>query len=374
MIEFPHLYKAGAPAGTPPEVISRVFELERAQSAAGVEPIYSLRHLAHLSDVGYTFLRQVAAREIDAYVVYEIRKRDGRSMRSIAAPDERLQIAQRWLLDNVFSRFETHRSSFAYQVGRSARKCAEVHVGSSWMLHFDLRDFFHQSDERDAFRLLVQHNYSRLVSFELARLVTRMPTTRQSWLPRKYSEEPTPRAVADFPYLPRRLGYVPQGAPTSGALTNALALALDQRLEAIASDLDLVYSRYADDLTLSSSAKFTRSHAARAAAALSSAIAGTGYELNASKTRVILPGRRMEVLGMLVDGSSVRLTVRTRKRIEFHLRGIEEFGLESHRMHAGFRDSVSMLHFLHGLIDYAWDVEPTRASTYRDRLALIAPI
>ena len=49
---------------------------------------------------------------------------------------------------------------------------------------------------------------------------------------------------------PRRL---PQGAPTSPALTNLICLRLDQRLSGLAAKLGFTYTRYADDMTFSAS-------------------------------------------------------------------------------------------------------------------------
>ena len=49
---------------------------------------------------------------------------------------------------------------------------------------------------------------------------------------------------------PRRL---PQGAPTSPALTNLICWRLDRRLSGLAAKLGFTYTRYADDMTFSAS-------------------------------------------------------------------------------------------------------------------------
>lgn len=49
------------------------------------------------------------------------------------------------------------------------------------------------------------------------------------------------RVIAE--YTTTRVGFLPQGAPTSGALANLIARPLDERLTAIADDLQLVYTR-----------------------------------------------------------------------------------------------------------------------------------
>ena len=50
---------------------------------------------------------------------------------------------------------------------------------------------------------------------------------------------------------------LPQGAPTSPALTNIVCLNLDRRLTGLAEKIGLRYSRYADDLTFSLPANST---------------------------------------------------------------------------------------------------------------------
>ena len=52
------------------------------------------------------------------------------------------------------------------------------------------------------------------------------------------------------------LGYLPQGAPTSPKLSNLALRGFDQKIRIIAGQHGLTYSRYADDLTLSTRNEF----------------------------------------------------------------------------------------------------------------------
>jgi RNA-directed DNA polymerase len=369
----PHRYRTLTPAGLDPAIVDRALVLESRQRASGVQPIYTLRHLAHMSGVGYGFLRRVVERESDPYNIYTIRKRDGKSLRSIAAPDEGLAAVQRWLLDETFAKMPTTPWSFAYERASSSIKCAQEHLGATWLLKMDLKDFFHGTDERDVYHLLRKHGYSELVAFELGRIVTRSVKETQNWLPTKYAKTVDWRRDAGFPYdKPVRLGYLPQGASTSGAIANVLASGLDRSLNKLAVSYGTTYTRYADDLTFSGG-PFDRASAQKLASSVTSAIFAAGYAPNENKTRLIGPGRRLEVLGILVDGSKLHLPARFRKRIETHLYGLETYGVTGHLDNRGFRDIDGMSRHILGLIAHVHAVDSSLAKLYYSRFASAFP-
>jgi len=377
MIQSPHLYRKHAPVGTDPRIVERVLEIERSQAGLSVHPVYTLGHLSNLTKVNYSYLRSVIARSIDPYQVFEVRKHRG-GVRSIAAPEGRIQHVQRWTLDSIYSQLETHDSSFAYTIGRSAPLAAARHLGAKWLIKLDLKDFFHQIDERQIYRLLRKYRYERLVAFELARLATRLPSSYQGWLPSKYEHSSQTPRYGFAPYWAEdsklgRLGYLPQGAPSSGAIANAIALGLDRSISQLAARHEMSYTRYADDITLSSTNTFVRRLAGRLIASVGRSAADAGFELNLKKTKILGPGTRLDVLGVLVDGPVLRLTKKTREKIEWHLRGIENNGIYNHQMHARFHDPEGMLNFLSGLIHYARDVDPHLAGEYYRRFNRIDP-
>ena len=90
--------------------------------------------------------------------------------------------------------------------------------------------------------------YSREAAVWLGRLTT---TALPASLVRQSSSNPDLQ-----PYLGRRL---PQGAPTSAALANLSAFALDLRLAGLARSFGVQYTRYSDDLTFSGDERFLRS-------------------------------------------------------------------------------------------------------------------
>lgn len=381
-MKSPHLYRKNAPADRDPAVIERAIQLSEAQEAAGVTPVLTLKHLAVQADVPLGLLERITARATDAYHLHEIRKRDRVSKRVIAAPTAELRRAQRWLLDNVFARIPVSPHAFAYITGRSAPQCARQHVGSSWLLKLDVKDFFHEFDEAQVFGLLRSVQYSPLVSLEISRIVTRHVSTPQTWLPKKYESVSARRPVPDMDPMsvlfdadgetpahlahPRgaRLGYLPQGSPCSGAISNALSRQLDADLAALATSRGMTFTRYADDITLSSSETFDRDQAEKALHEAAAILRRNRLTPNRRKTKIVTPGRPLVVLGVRVDGDQSRLPRRMRDRIEFHLRGVERFGFAAHSRHAGFDDVLGFGNFLYGLIRYAHDVQPSIAESY----------
>lgn len=377
MIKSPHLYRAGAPADTSSAVIDRVLEIEQRQRHLGVHSVYTLGHLSFLTGIGSDYLRKVVSRQVDPYTVFDVSKRNG-GKRSIAAPEADLQSVQRWIGVNIFAKMQNHGSSFAYQTGKSAPEAARRHAGANFLVKLDLKDFFHEIDERRIYRLLRKYRYDKLPAFEIARLCTRLPGKPQSWLPERYSR-PSQSFRYDFaPYAayPEHigyLGYLPQGAPSSGAVANGIAHGLDTLLFEISAQKGFIYTRYADDLTFSSSRDFNRTEAESLIHSVRREVVGQGFRLNEAKSRISPPGSRLMVLGVLVDGERIRLSRRMRRSIEWHLRGIELNGMAAHSVHAKFRDVEGFVNYLFGLIYYANDVDPAYAAEKKALLNELLP-
>lgn len=337
---------------------------ERARlTARGSYPILSLGHLAHETGASYTYLREVVSRTRDPYRSLAIPKGNGGS-RAISSPDPILADVQRWILANSLSNLPGNTASFAYQPGRSIVQCAERHLGAQWMIKMDLHNFFDTVTESRVYKVFRNLGYQRLVAFELARLTTRAEGARhRSWLAARYE---IPSYAVDTP------GILPQGAPTSGQLANAAAGALDDVLQRLALEEGLTYTRYSDDLVFSNLDRFSRAGAVKLIRQISEAIGEERFVVHQHKTRIVPPGARKVVLGLLVD-ETIRLLPEHRRRIEVHLRGCEQFGLANHARHRGFESVFSFVNHLGGWISFALGVDQARAIAWRHRLhSLIA--
>lgn len=358
----PHLYyQNGLELGVPLPALNRASAETARLRAQGAYPILSLGHLASETGASYSYLREVVSRVRDPYRSIAVPKATG-GTRPISAPEPILMDVQRWLLDNVLDKLPSHPASYAYRSKVSIVHCATQHLGARWMVKMDLHDFFGTVTEASVYRVFRRLGYGKLVSFELARITTRAEDAQHApWIAAK---------TVIGSYAVTAAGVLPQGGPTSGLLANAAAARLDRLLQALALKGGLTYTRYSDDLTFSSHDPFHRSAAETVIREVSGLIRRAGFVAHGSKTRIVPPGARKIVLGLLVD-SSVRLMPEHRRRIELHLRGCEEFGLALHSAHRGFRSVFSFVNHLDGWIAFALGVEGERASGWRQRLHLI---
>ncbi|ALC04836.1 hypothetical protein CDES_01850 [Corynebacterium deserti GIMN1.010] len=347
----PNLYINQRPNEMPGRVAKIAWRGIVSQRDRGLTPILTLGHLASATGIDHAFLRSVVDRSWDPYQEIKISKKRG-GTRKLARPHPLLMEAQRWILYNVLPNLELNDASFAYTSGRSIVDCAQRHVGARWILKLDLKDFFDSVSEKSIYRIFLNLGYEKLVSLELARLCTRVTPNS----PRFGGNLDKYETIFDYRHPAQ--GQLPQGAPTSGALANAAMFRIDCALQKLARKHSYTYTRYSDDLVFSTGEKASRSQLITLKKKIQHEIVSTRFQLRKDKTRIITPGARKIVLGLLITESEVRLTPEFKRRILVHLRGVEKFGLYSHVQHRNFDSTLSFINHLEGLIEFASNVEP----------------
>lgn len=328
--------------------------------------LLTLGHLACRTKVPLETLRYYVTRSAEnPYRRFYVRKRSG-GRRWISVPSEALHTVQRWLSAHVLRHVPVHPASKAFRPGDSIRACAEEHAGARWLVKLDIADFFGSITEIQVFRAFTRMGYNRLVSMQLARLCTDTPRVSakyrfQAW-----------RAKHKWPRIPgyqqRFLGRLPQGAPSSPMLANLAVADIDAAVAEIAGSYGLTYTRYSDDITLSTRGTFSRRLATHVIEEVAQVLKVRGLYLNRKKTSVSHPGARRVVLGLLVDGLEPRLTKTFRDRLRQHLYYLETRGIAAHVAARSFDSAGGLYRHLRGLIDYANSVDPAYASALRSRL------
>jgi hypothetical protein len=108
---------------------------------------------------------------------------------------------------------------------------------------------------------------------------------------------------------------LPQGAPTSPAITNALCLRLDRRLAGLAAKRGWRYSRYADDMTFSMpNGEKVPTGVKTMMGLVRRIVQSEGFAINDDKTRVHRTGGRQSVTGLVVNGDGDPRTPRKLRR------------------------------------------------------------
>jgi hypothetical protein len=255
-------------------------------------------------------------REVDSgthYHRWRIPKRDG-STRLISAPKPQLKEVQRWITREITEHLPVHSAAHGFLVGRSIVTNAQVHAGARVVVKLDIEGFYPTVTFPRVKGLLRKAGLGEQVATLLALLATECPR-EELMLEGKTSYVATgPRSL-------------PQGAPTSPSITNALCLRLDCRLVGLAARLGCRYTRYADDLTFSfhdepaKGKRKSRSKAKPADAqpeaaegekpdlvgtlikAVTRIVAAEGFAIKPKKTRVMRSGRRQRVTGLVVNAA-----------------------------------------------------------------------
>ena len=160
------------------------------------------------------------------YQVHTITKRNGRGTRLIAQPTSELKAIQRWIVEKYIKHLPVHDSAMAYRKNKNIAHHARIHVESKYLLKIDFKDFFPSIKSRDFTRHIVNHLKieSRLAT-ELSYLLFRRDEKRRLTLS--------------------------IGAPSSPAISNTLLYEFDLKLFDYCRERNIRYSRYADDLALS---------------------------------------------------------------------------------------------------------------------------
>lgn len=242
--------------------------------------IKTARELANLLEVPVGQLLFILYKKKDKYKEFSVKKKSGKE-RIIDAPCSSLQILQRKVLPLIEPHYRVKKPVHGFVGGgKGIISNAEQHKKKNYVLNIDLKDFFHS------------------VNFGRVRGIFLKPPFSMGT-----------QAATVLAQLCTHNGRLPQGACTSPIISNLAATHLDKALVKLASNFQLTYTRYADDLTFSSNQKFpsgivehiTETKELAAGRLLEKAVNDAGFEINTKKTRLAHKSQRQEVTGLIVN-------------------------------------------------------------------------
>ena len=210
------------------------------------------------------------------YLSYPIPKKSG-GRRWLDAPQDELKSLQEEILHNILYEFQPHPNAVGFRRNVSMIKGAKKHLKSKVILSLDIVDFFSAITAQMVYELFYRVNY---------KLGNRKKPT--------LSKEDKKNIVNLLTYKNK----LPQGAPTSPALSNLIFYRYDKPLTELAKNHNLIYTRYADDISFSS---IDDSIDIKKVLPDIKKILEPNFELNHKKTRVKRQHQRMTVTGIVVN-------------------------------------------------------------------------
>jgi RNA-directed DNA polymerase len=304
-------FSAAFERSEPAPMIRRSFMARTSMGAARwpVVPLHSVKDLRDLLGLGHDELMWLADTRQLERTVREERLRHYRyrwatksngGFRLIEEPKPLLKHLQRVLGREILDHVPAHNAAHGFRHGRSAITYASTHAGHAIVIHLDLEDFFGTVTAGRVFGIFRSCGYPEGVAHLLTALSTNS-IPRSVWTARAHLASPL---LADSHF---RLGqhlrhpHLPQGAPMSPALANLSAYRLDLRLTGLARSAGIVYSRYADDLALSTSTHLARSQVERLVNLVEGIATEEGFRVNPFKTFFQRSSQRQRLAGLVVN-------------------------------------------------------------------------
>lgn len=212
------------------------------------------------------------------YITLRIPKKSG-GLRIIHAPKGDLKLVQRKIARALAHEYVSLPCVHGFTNGRSVATNASEHTKKKFILALDLRDFFPSISAGRIHNLFTKYfGFSDKVANTLTELVC-------------YEQS------------------LPQGAPTSSILSNIVCFKMDRAFLSFASRIHVTYTRYADDLTFSTTSSIAASRlcdmtmdgAGKINPEIVSIIKSNYFNINDEKTHMVWRGSRQLVNGIVVN-------------------------------------------------------------------------
>lgn len=270
------------------------------------------------------------------YREYTIRKRSGGN-RIIEVPNDRIKTIQKAIYKVFLSNFKMSSSCIGYIKNKSIVNNAGPHLGSKTLLKFDIKDFFPSIKLPKVISQFRYFGYGKNVSRYLSYLCVN----------KRFS--------------------LPQGAPTSPMLSNLVCIKMDKRIESYCDKCNLKYTRYADDITISSKEKLSIMKCEKIKDIVYTILEDEGFTPNYKKYKRFINGQLLKVTGITVNdklGPDKKII----RELDNAIRYISQYNLESHLNKINYKSKIEYRHHLYGLAYYVKMIDEDKGKKYLNLL------
>lgn len=243
--------------------------------------------------------------------------------RKLSLPDEILKSIQKRIAEALLIHMPVSRYAKAYQYGSSTLRNAKHHVGKKVVLKLDILHFFDSI------------GYS---------------TVKDKVFPSEIYAEPLRILLTMLCYHKDSL---PQGAPSSPAITNIIMYDFDEMIGQWCRNRGISYTRYCDDMTFSGD--FDPNEVIPL---IKSELKKMGFLLNEQKTHIQYPCQQQTVTGIVVN-EKLSIPAAYRRELRQDLYYCRKFGIQEHlkKINLNISEETYRSQLL-GKVNYVLQVHP----------------
>ncbi len=260
------------------------------------------------------------------YKVYQIPKRGGIGLRTIAQPAKEVKRLQYWVIKNIYPSLPVHPSATAYVTGKNILNNSEPHSDKAYLLKLDFEEFFPSIKGNDFLQYSQNNQNLSLLEADLQRLIRLL-----FWLPKRNN---------DF--------QLSIGAPSSPFLSNAIMHSFDNEVFGYCSEKNIAYTRYADDMAFSMHDMKMRGEVFEKVKSVLASQPFPSLTLNNRKTVFGSKAHRRMVTGLILANNGTVSLGRERKR---------RIRAQIHHLVQGKLTDKEKSN-LQGMLAFARDIEP----------------
>ncbi len=233
-------------------------------------------YVSYILDIDEEVLNEALTK--GKYYTFKLPKRSG-GYRTIASPDWNLKKVQEKIKEYIDKKYTFLECQYGFIKGKNIVDNAIIHSKAGYILNIDLKDFFpsiHFGRGRGIFM-----NQPFNLPKEVATILANLSCFHNA---------------------------LPQGSPASPSLSNIVCYSLDKKILHLSEQYQFHYTRYADDITLSSPTLFSEKIVKRnhdneviLGQELRKLIERSGFTINETKTNYSWQRERKEVTGLIVN-------------------------------------------------------------------------
>ena len=226
-----------------------------------------------------------------------------------------MKAVQAWILRNILDYIPIEDPATGFRKDMNIRDNVAKHQHNKYILCLDIKNFFDNIPRKWVYNLFLSLGYNEQLSLILTNICT-------------YRD------------------HLPQGGVTSPILSNILLKRFDRRISGFCGKRNITYTRYADDISLS---KNDPAILLKSKKTIINIIEDEGFNINTNKTRILRPGNRREITGLiLTDDDEIRIGRKKKRKIRaaihHYIYGKEDIWEDHNKLANHIRGWLSFIH------------------------------